>query len=319
MARQRLRRSVLACPGSAPRMMEKAAGSAADEVFLDLEDACAPAEKPAARAKVVEALRTHDWSGKVRVVRINQVTSRWAFLDVLEIVRGAGDVLDCLMLPKARDAGDVAFVDRALTQLEQDLGLEPGRIGIEAQIEDPLGLENALSIATSSPRVETLVFGPADFSASMQLPTVSVAGGSPDYPGDIFHYPLFRLAVAARAAGIQVVDGPYLAIRDLQGYAVAARRAAALGFDGKWVLHPGQIDPCNRAFTPSQAAFDRAAAIVDAYRRATEVDGRGAVMLGDEMIDEASRKMAVQLCARGEAAGLVPTPPQPADPAAVGA
>ena len=301
---QRLRRSVLSVPGSNPRMMEKAAGSAADEVFLDLEDATAPLEKPGARSKVVEALTGHDWGGKVKVVRINQVTSKYAYRDILEVVEGAGRVLDCIMVPKVQNTGDVAFVDRALTQLEQDLGLDPGRIGIEAQIEDAQGLVNADVIATASRRVETLIFGPADFSASLQLPSLTVAGGSPDYPGDIFHYVLVRLAVAARAAGIQVIDGPYLAIRDIDGYRVVARRAAALGYDGKWVLHPGQIEPCNEAFTPSQDQFDRAIAILEAYQQATEVERRGAVMLGDEMIDEASRKMAQQFYLRGTAAGL---------------
>jgi citrate lyase subunit beta / citryl-CoA lyase len=312
MARQRLRRSVLACPGSSEKMMAKAAASAADEVFLDLEDACAPLEKPAARGRVVNALRAHDWTAKVRVVRINQVTSQYAYHDLLEVVEGAGDALDCVMVPKVQNPGDVAFVDRGLTQLEQELGLEPGAIGIEAQIEDPQGLEYAYAIATASPRVETLIFGPADFSASMQLPSLTVAGGSPDYPGDIFHYVLFRLAVAARAAGIQVIDGPYLAIRDVEGYAVAARKAAALGYDGKWVLHPGQLDACNAAFTPSQEQFERAAAILEAYRQATEVERKGAVMLGDEMIDEASRKMATQFYARGVAAGLTLRQPQTA-------
>jgi citrate lyase subunit beta / citryl-CoA lyase len=303
---QRLRRSVLACPGSNPRMMEKAAASAADEVFLDLEDACAPLEKPDARARVVEALTTHDWSGKTRVVRINQVTSRYAFLDLLEVVRGAGAVLDCIMVPKVQSPGDIAFVDRALTQLEQEFELEPGRIGIEAQVEDAQGLMSSDDIAVASPRLETLTYGPADFSAAMQLPSLTVADGSPDYPGDAFHYVLFKLAVSARAAGIQVIDGPYLAIRDLEGYTRAARRAATLGYDGKWVLHPGQIDACNAAFTPTQEQFDRAAAILEAYRHATEVERRGAVMLGDEMIDEASRKMATQLHMRGRAAGLEP-------------
>jgi citrate lyase subunit beta/citryl-CoA lyase len=312
MPRQRLRRSVLACPGSSEKMMAKAAASAADEVFLDLEDACAPLEKPAARGRVVAALRTHDWGGKVRVVRINQVSSQYAYHDLLEVVEGAADALDCIMVPKVQNPGDVAFVDRGLTQLELVLGLEPGRIGIEAQIEDPQGLENAYAIATASPRVETLIFGPADFSAAMQLPALTVAGGSPDYPGDIFHFVLFRLAVAARAAGIQVIDGPYLAIRDVAGYALAARRAAALGYDGKWVLHPGQLDACNAAFTPSQEQFERAAAILEAYRQATDVERRGAVMLGDEMIDEASRKMATQFYARGVAAGLTLRAPQAA-------
>jgi len=166
-------------------MMEKAASSAADEVFLDLEDACAPLEKPAARSKIVEALRTHDWHGKTRVVRINQVTSQFAFDDLREVVTGAGDVLDCIMVPKVRNAGDIAFVDRALLQLEQALGLPVGRIGIEAQIEDAEGLMRADEIAFSSDRLETLTYGPADFSASMQLPTLSV-GNNDTYPGDIF-------------------------------------------------------------------------------------------------------------------------------------
>ena len=287
--------------------MEKAAASDADEVFLDLEDACAPLEKPAARGKVVEALTTHDWSGKTRVVRINQVTSRFAFDDLREVVSGAGADLDCVMVPKVRNAGDVAFVDRALLQLEQSLGLPVGRIGIEAQVEDAMGLMNADEIAFASDRLETLTYGPADFSASMQLPSLTVAN-TYDYPGDIFHYVLFKLAVAARAAGIQVIDGPYLLIRDIDGFREAASRAAALGYDGKWVLHPGQIGPANEVFTPSQQDFDKSARILEAYRQATEVDRRGAVMLGDEMIDEASRKMAEQFYARGLAAGLRPSP-----------
>ena len=299
----RLRRSVLACPGSNPRMMEKAAASAADEVFLDLEDACAPLEKPAARGKIVEALRTHDWRGKVRVVRINQVSSAFAFDDLREIVTGAGDALDCIMVPKVQNAGDIAFVDRALGSLEQTLGLPAGRIGIEAQVEDALGLMNAEEIAFASKRIETITYGPADFSAGMQLPSLTVAN-TYNYPGDIFHYVLFKLAVAARAAGIQVIDGPYLLIRDIEGFRAAAGRAAALGYDGKWVLHPGQIEPCNEVFTPSQADFDKAVEILDAYRHATEVDRRGAVMLGDEMIDEASRKMALVISAKGRAAAM---------------
>jgi len=290
-------------------MLEKAAASAADEVFCDLEDACAPLEKPAARGKVVEALKTHDWGTKVKVVRINQVTSRYAFRDLHEVIGGAGDILDCIMIPKVQNTGDVAFADRALTQLELDLGLEPGRIGIEAQIEDALGMVNCDAIATASPRVETLILGPADFSASLQLPSLTVAGDSPDYPGHIMHYALFRLAVAARAAGIQVIDGPYLAVRDQDGYRVVARRAAALGYDGKWCLHPDQIAPCNEAFTPSQEQFEKAVRILEAYKHATEIERKGAVMLGDEMIDEASRKMAQQFYMRGVAAGLQPSQP----------
>ena len=310
----RLRRSVLAVPGSNQRMMEKAAESAADEVFLDLEDACAPSEKPAARTKVVEALRSHDWRGKTRVVRINQVTSQFAFDDLREVVSEAGDIVDCIMVPKVRNAGDVAFVDRALLQLEETLGLDR-TIGIEAQIEDAEGLMRAEEIAFASDRLETLTYGPADFSASLQLPSLTV-GNTYNYPGDIFHYVLFKLAVAARAAGIQVIDGPYLLIRDIEGFRAAASRAAALGYDGKWVLHPGQIEPANEVFTPSQEDFDKAVRILDAYRHATEVERKGAVMLGDEMIDEASRKMAQQFHARGVAAGLSPSPAQ--DAAATG-
>ena len=294
--------------------MEKAAAGDADEVFLDLEDACAPLEKPAARGKVVVALREHDWSGKTRVVRINQVTSRFAFDDLREVVSGAGDVLDCVMVPKVRNAGDVAFVDRALLQLEQTLGLPVGGIGIEAQIEDAMGLMNADEIAFSSERLETLTYGPADFSASMHLPSLTV-GNTYNYPGDIFHYVLFKLAVAARAADIQVIDGPYLLIRDVDGFRAAASRAAALGYDGKWVLHPGQIGPANEVFTPTQEDFDKAARILEAYRQATDVDRRGAVMLGDEMIDEASRKMAEQFYVRGRAAGLRPSEDAPAEAA----
>jgi len=288
-------------------MMEKAAASAADEVFLDLEDACAPLEKPAARAKVVAALRSHDWQGKTRVVRINQVTSQFAFDDLHDVVIEAGDVLDCIMVPKVRNAGDIAFVDRALLQLEQTHGLEVGKIGIEAQIEDAEGLMRAEEIAFASDRLETLTYGPADFSASLQLPSLTV-GNTYNYPGDIFHYVLFKLAVAARAAGIQVIDGPYLLIRDVEGFRAAASRAAALGYDGKWVLHPGQIEPANQVFTPSQEDFDKAVRILDAYKHATEVERKGAVMFGDEMIDEASRKMAEQFYARGVAAGLRPAP-----------
>ena len=315
MSTARLRRSVLAVPGSNSRMMEKASASAADEVFLDLEDACAPLEKPAARGKIVEALRTHDWHGKTRVVRINQVTSEFAFDDLRAVVTGAGDVLDCIMVPKVRNAGDVAFVDRALLQLEQSLGFPVGRIGIEAQIEDAEGLMRSDEIAFASNRLETLTYGPADFSASMQLPSLTVRNND-TYPGDIFHYVLFKLAVSARAAGLQVIDGPYLAIHDVDGYRASAARAAALGYDGKWALHPAQIEPANEAFTPAQADFDKAARILEAYRQATEVERKGAVMLGDEMIDEASRKIALQFYARGVAAGLTASPTPREDAAA---
>lgn len=284
-------------------MMENAARSRADAVFLDLEDACAPHEKPGARTKVVEALTSHDWSGKTVSVRINEVTSPFSFRDLVEVVSGAGRVLDCIMIPKVRNTGDVAVVDRALTQLEGELGLERGGLGIEVQIEDPQGLTNCDAIARESPRVETMIFGPADFSASMQVPSTSPGAPADELTG-LISYVLARLAVAARAAGVQVIDGPYVRISDIEGFRRAAQLSASFGYDGKWVIHPSQIDACNEVFTPAQADVDKARAILDAYRHATDVDGSGAVMHDGEMIDEASRKIAAQVVARAEAAGL---------------
>ena len=305
----RPRRSVLACPGSNPRMMERAAGSDADEVFLDLEDAVAPGEKAAARATIVTALRTHDFGRKIRCVRINQVDSPFALRDILEVVEGAGDHLDALMVPKVQTAGDVAFVDRALGSLEGQMGLERP-IGLEVQLEDGLGLTNIAEIAQASPRVEALIFGPGDFAAALRLPQLTVGEMPEGYPGDLWHYALFRIVVTARAFGLAAVDGPFAAIRDLDGLRRSASRSAALGFDGKWALHPTQIGPLNEVYSPTPAQFARAREILEAYRRATQEDRRGAVMLGDEMIDEASRKMAAQLYERGRLVGMEDSAPR---------
>lgn len=316
MVQTRPRRSCLAVPGSSPKMLDKAQGLAADQVFLDLEDAVAASAKPAARRNVVAALTTGDWGGKTRVVRVNDATTGWAYRDVIEVVEGAGESLDCLMLPKVADAGQIRWLDLTLTQIERALGLPVGRIGIEAMIETAGGLVNVDQIAAASVRIETIVFGPADFMASLAMPSLSVGSLHPHYPGDPFHYALMRILVAARAHDRQAIDGPYLAIRDLAGFKEAAARTAALGFDGKWVLHPDQIDAANQAFTPSQQEYDDAELIIDAYDYHTSEAGgaRGAVMLGDEMIDEASRKLALVTAARGRAAGLTRTvtfmPPQ---------
>ncbi len=298
----RLRRAVLACPGSSPRMMARAAGSGADEVFLDLEDAVAPSEKVAARQLVVDALRHHDFGRSLRCVRVNQIGSALVLGDIEAVVRGAGDRLDTLMLPKVQDPGDLAFADRLLTGLEAELGLARP-IGLEVQIEDARGLVHVDAIAAAA-RVEAVVFGPGDFAAAMGMPQLTVGAESPAYSGDLWHYPLFRIAVAARASGRQAIDGPFAAIRDLDGLGRSAARAAALGYDGKWALHPTQLDVVTQAFTPTRADFERAQAIVAAHHAAADGDRRGAVMLGDEMIDEASRKMAAQLVTRGIAAGL---------------
>jgi citrate lyase subunit beta/citryl-CoA lyase len=290
-------------------MLDKAQGLPADQVFLDLEDAVAPAAKPAARRNVVAALTTGQWGAKTRVVRVNDATTPWAYRDVIEVVEGAGGSLDCLMLPKVHDAAQVRWLDLTLGQLERALGLPVGGIGIEAQIETPAGLVEVDSIAAASPRLETIVFGPADFMAALHMPSLAVGALHPHYPGDPFHYPLMRILVAARAHDRQAIDGPYLQIRDLDGFRATARRSAALGFDGKWVLHPDQLAVANEAFTPSQQEYDHAERILAAYAHHTSEAGgaRGAAMLGDEMIDEASRKLAGSVVARGRAAGQRPT------------
>jgi citrate lyase subunit beta/citryl-CoA lyase len=198
----------------------------------------------------------------------------------------------------------VHFVHHLLNQLEWKLGLKAS-IALELQVESARGLENSARVAAASPRNRTLIFGPVDFAADMRLPGFGAGDPRPDYPGDLWHYFLARVAVAARASGLQAIDGPFLQVRDLEGLRESARRSAALGYDGKWVLHPEQVAVVNEVFAPSQEAFDRANRVVEAYREATEVDSRGAVMLDDEMIDEASRKLALATLERGEAAGMV--------------
>ncbi|MGW5388084.1 HpcH/HpaI aldolase/citrate lyase family protein [Nocardia sp. NPDC003963] len=301
------RRSVLAVPGSNPKMIAKAKGLPVDEVFLDLEDAVAPDAKAAARANIVAALNDSGWGGQLRVVRVNDWTTQWTYADVISVVDGAGTALDAILLPKVTDAGQVRALDLLLSQLERANGIEPGRIGIEPQIENALGLRNIDEIATASPRVQTLVFGPADFMASINMRTLVVGEQPEGYDtGDAYHHILMTILLTARAHGLQAIDGPYLQIRDIDGFRRAAGRTAALGFDGKWVLHPGQVDAANEIFSPRQSDYDHAELILDAYAYHTSSAGgaRGAVMLGDEMIDEASAKMAVVIAEKGRAAGM---------------
>jgi citrate lyase subunit beta/citryl-CoA lyase len=303
----RARRSCLAVPASSERFLAKARDLPADEVFLDLEDAVAPAAKDAARRNAVAALASGPWRAGVRAVRINDATTPWAYRDVIEIAEGAPGGVDVIVLPKVTSPSHVTWLDLLLTQIEQAAGRDgrpAGRIGIEVQIEDAAGLAAVDAIAAASDRLEALIFGPADFMASLGMRSLDVGVQPPGYAGDAFHYALMRILVAARAHGLQAIDGPYLKIRDVDGFRRAAAGAAALGYDGKWVLHPGQIDAANEVFAPAQAEYDRAEQILDAYEHATTVDHRGAVMLGDEMIDEASRKMALGLAAKGRAAGL---------------
>ncbi|WP_433490919.1 HpcH/HpaI aldolase/citrate lyase family protein [Nocardia grenadensis] len=301
------RRSVLAVPGSNPKMIAKAKGLPVDEVFLDLEDAVAPEAKAAARANIVAALNDSGWGGQLRVVRVNDWTTQWTYADVISVVDGAGTALDGILLPKVTDGGQVRALDLLLSQLERANGIEPGRIGIEPQIENALGLRNIDEIATASPRVQTLVFGPADFMASINMRTLVVGEQPEGYDtGDAYHHILMTILLTARAHGLQAIDGPYLQIRDIDGFRRAAGRTAALGFDGKWVLHPSQVDAANEIFSPRQADYDHAELILEAYAYHTSTAGgaRGAVMLGDEMIDEASAKMAVVIAEKGRAAGM---------------
>lgn len=313
----RPRRSNLAVPGSSPKMMDKARTLDVDQVFLDLEDACAPSAKPGARKNIVAALNEGGWKDKIRVVRVNDWTTQWTYADVLEVVSGAGNDLDCIMLPKVQNAAQVVALDLLLTQIEKAEGFEVGRIGIEAQIENAQGLINVYDIATASPRIETIIFGPGDFMASINMKSLAIGEQPPGYEiGDAFHHVLMSILMAARANNLQAIDGPYAQIKDIDGYRRSAGRAAALGYDGKWVLHPGQVDAANEIFSPTQADYDHAENILDAYEYATSDagGGRGAAMLGDEMIDEASRKLALVIASKGRSAGLtrtdVWTPPQ---------
>jgi citrate lyase subunit beta/citryl-CoA lyase len=306
----RPRRSCLAVPGSNPRFLDKAKSLAADQVFLDLEDACAPLVKPAARKNIVAALNEGGWGNRIRVVRVNDVTTHWTYRDVTEVVEGAGANLDCIMLPKVQNAAQVQWLDLLLTQIEKTMGFEVGGIGIEAQIENAQGLIVIDAIAAASARVETLIFGPADFMASINMRSLVVGEQPPGYDvGDAYHHILMSILMAARAHDLQAIDGPYLQIRDVDGFRRVAGRSAALGFDGKWVLHPGQIDAANEIYAPTQEDFDHAELILDAYAWSTSEAGgaKGSAMLGDEMIDEASRKMALVVAAKGRAAGLVRT------------
>ena len=298
------RRSCLSVPGSSERFLEKAPTIPADMSFLDLEDSVAPLEKEAARGKVVKAIRELPWDDRVLCVRVNAWDTKWTYQDVIEVVGGAGERLDEIMLPKVQSAADVIAMDLLLTQVEKNFGLPIGHIGIEAQIESTLGLINVEEICASSKRLETIVFGPADFAASMEMPVLTGGVQIPTYPGDHFHYVFSKILMAGRAYGLQVIDGPYLKIRDIEGLHDYCQRTANLGYDGKWALHPDQVTEINKIYSPTQEQFDRANAILDAYKEATEGDRKGAVMFGDEMIDEASRKMAIKFVSRGERAGL---------------
>jgi citrate lyase subunit beta/citryl-CoA lyase len=299
------RRSCLSVPGSSEKMLGKGPGLGADMVFIDLEDSVSPLEKEAARSKAVNAIRDQDWGETVLCVRVNAWDTPWTTYDVLEVVGNAGERLEEVMLPKVQSAAEVVALDLLLTQVEQQAGLPVGHIGIEAQIETARGLINVNDICAASPRLETIILGPVDMSASMEMPGLRGGLEIPEYPGDYFHYVFVQILMAGRANGLQVIDGPYVKVRDSESFREFASRAQILGYDGKWALHPDQVQILNELFSPTQEQFDKAWDILETYEKATtEGDRKGAVMFGDEMIDEASRKVAVKLVSRGERAGM---------------
>lgn len=297
----RARRSQLSVPGSSEKMLAKAAASKADHVFCDLEDAVAPSAKVSARKKIIQALNELDWGKKVRCVRINDVNTEWCHGDIIELVEGAGNNIDTIMLTKPYSAADVLFLDRMLTQLEKKLKLDRP-IGIEVLIEEVQALQNVEAIAACSPRMECLIFGMGDYSGSQGIDTKSI-GSVDGYPGDIFHYARWRITMAARSAGIDAVDGPFADFRDEEGYRREAIRSRSLGMVGKWAIHPAQIEPALDVFSPTSAEVERARRQEAAYREA-EAQGLGAVQVDGVMIDVAVVRLTRNVLQKAELYGM---------------
>ncbi len=308
------RRSCLAVPGSSDRFLAKATTVPTDEVILDLEDAVAEPAKADARRRVGAAVRELDWGRRVVCVRLNGWSSAHTYLDLIEVVTAGGERLDEVMLPKAGSAAEVVALDLLLTQVERDGGLPTGHVGIEVQIESAAGLAAVAEICAASPRLETVVLGPVDLAASLGMPMATGGGDLPGYPGDHYHHVLLELLVAGRCNRLQVIDGPYLALEDEEGLRAISRRRAALGLDGKWAIHPSQLEVINEAFTPCRQDVEHAAAILAALEEASVAEQRGALRHDGEMIDEASRKLAERIVARGAAAGVAPGVPPDGPP-----
>jgi malyl-CoA/(S)-citramalyl-CoA lyase len=297
--RTRLHRSELAVPGSNMRMLEKAPRLGADIVMLDLEDAVAPADKDQARTNIIGALNEQDWSACSVSVRINGLDTHYCYRDVVDVVEQAGAHIDTILIPKVGRAGDVQLVATLLDQIEEAMRLE-NRIGIAVLIETATGMVNIDEIATACPeRMEAMVFGVADYAASIQSHTASIGGTEPNYLGDQWHYPLARIAVTCRAHGLRPIDGPFGDFTDPEGYIAAARRATVLGYEGKWAIHPSQIELANDVFTPDARLIDRTHRIIAAMKEAA-AEGRGAVSLDGRLIDAASIRMAENLLAKLE-------------------
>ena len=300
-AKARLQRSELAVPGSNPALFEKALNSSVDYVFLDLEDAVAPDDKEQARRNVIEALQGLDWrgAGKTISVRINGLDTHYMYRDVVDVMEQAGEKLDTILIPKVGVTGDIYMVEAMVNQIEQARGIET-RVGLEALIETALGMANVESIASYGGRLEALHFGVADYAASNRARTVNIGGLNPDYPGDQWHAALSRMTVACRAYGLRPIDGPFGDFKDADGYVAAARRAAALGIEGKWAIHPSQIELANEVFSPPEAEVGRARRILKELEVAA-AEGRGAAAVDGKMIDAASARMAENVVRLAEA------------------
>ncbi|MEQ1712260.1 MAG: CoA ester lyase [Hyphomicrobium sp.] len=290
--KQRLQRSELAVPGSNPTMIDRAIKSAADYIFLDCEDAVAPPEKEQARKNIIQALNDLDWkgAGKTVSVRINGLDTHYMYRDVVDIMEQAGSKLDTILIPKVGVPADVYMVECMLSQIEVAKGYK-NQVGTEALIETPLGMANVEAIAAAPSRLEAMHFGVADYAAFNKARTVVIGGLNPDYPGDQWHFALSRMTVACRAYGLRPIDGPFGDFSDPAGYTAGAKRAAALGIEGKWAIHPSQIELANAVFSPLPAEIDRAKRILVALKEA-EAQGKGAASLDGKMIDAASEKMA---------------------------
>lgn len=299
---RRLRRCQLSVPGSNPKMMAKAAGLELDHVFLDLEDAVAPNAKAQARKLIVEALNTHDWKSKTLCVRINDVDTQYCHDDIIEVVSGAGEKLHTIMLTKAKSAHDVMFVHLLLDQLEAKLGL-PNRIGIECLIEEVEGMMNVEEIAACSNRLECLIFGMGDYSASQAMNLRSVGGEGGSYPPDIWHYPRYKMTIACRANGLDPVDGPYANFRNPDAFRTECERSNVLGMVGKWAIHPSQVEIAQEVFSPPQKAVDAARKQKAAYEAALE-EGLGAINVDGVMVDAASVRILQNIIDKADLIGI---------------
>jgi citrate lyase subunit beta/citryl-CoA lyase len=310
----RPRRSCLSVPGSSARKLTRAAALPADEVMIDLEDSVpeTPDAKEQARAAAIAAAGQDCWTGRTLAVRINPVSSRWCYRDIIEVAEAAGGAVDSLVVPKVQSGADLAFVDRLLGMVEESSGTGR-RMALEAQVETASALAHIGEIAHASPRLEALVLGPVDLSASLGLPGpggLAAGGGEAGPPGGgaggLWSWILGTILVAAREAGLQAVDGPWLDLDDRAGLEASARRARELGFDGKWAVHPTQLEVLNAVFTPTPAELARAAAVIEAHEQSVRLGGQGAARLGSEMIDQASRRVAEALLARARPAAGQP-------------